>query len=269
MIVRLNGGLGNQMFQYAFGISLGARWGEKPYFHKVALDNGQHRAYGLDAFRTEVEFKTPESGPVYGEPIFRYDPKVYEQSRNTYFAGCWQTEKYFNEDLVRSHLVLRNPVSTETFKILYEIISPGETSCAIHIRRTDYLNSSVQAYHGLMGMNYYKQAMEYVEGKVPGIRFFVFSDDPEWCKNAFFGHPKVKIVDVNGYGNGATGPGREHEDLYLISQCGHAIIPNSSFGWWGAYLNPNKNRIVVAPKVWFQKPGLAYDDVVPERWIKI
>jgi hypothetical protein len=265
MMIRLNGGMGNQMFQYAFGISLGARWNEKPYFHKVGLDNGQHRAYSLDSFNTEVEFKNPESGPVYGEPVFRFDPKVYDQPKNTYFAGCWQTEKYFNETLVRGHFTLRNPLSPESFRQLEQINK--FISCAIHVRRTDYLIPSVQQYHGLMGMDYYKAAMEYVESRVPYVQFFVFSDDTKWCKQTF--DKSVAIVDVNGFGNGTTGPQREHEDLYLMSQCNHAIIPNSSFGWFGAWLNPWKRRIVVAPKVWFQKPGLAYDDIVPDRWVKI
>jgi hypothetical protein len=115
---------------------------------------------------------------------------------------------------------------------------------------------------------WYAEAMLYIAERVRNVRFFVFSDDPQFCKTAF---PECRVVDHNKPGSGESGPGKEHEDLYLMALCDHAIIPNSSFGWWGAYLGDanGKDRIVIAPKVWFRKEGLRSEDIIPERWVKI
>jgi hypothetical protein len=266
MIVRLNGGLGNQMFQYAFGISLADRWDETPYFYKVGLDNGQHRAYGLGAFNLPVHFKEPDNMFAFGEPVFKYNPDVYEASRNSYFVGCWQTEKYFNLQLVDESFYKPSLLSKKSLLFRDKILSISH-SCSIHVRRTDYTLQSVQKYHGLMGMDYYNKAIEYIQSRLDDVHFFIFSDDQNWCRQHFT-KDNMTVVDVNGYGNGSTGPSSEHEDLLLMAECNHAIIPNSSFGWWGAWLQPD-NGIKIAPKKWFNKPELAYDDVVPDRWVKL
>lgn len=270
MIVRLNGGLGNQLFQYAFGKSVAKDRNEEVFFHKVNLDNGQHRAYGLGAFDTEVEFvEDVGSAPVYGEPVFKFDPGVYDAPEGSYFVGNWQTEKYFSERIVRSHFELSDKTllefSSESIAVDGMIVETP--SCSVHVRRTDYLVPSTAAYHGVMGMDYYHRAMETIRSAEPHVTFYIFSDDPEWCRHNF---PGCVIVDHNKMGNGADGPGREHEDLYLMSACNHAIIPNSSFGWWGAWLGDyhREGRIVIAPKKWFVA-DICSDDIVPDRWLKI
>lgn len=272
MIVRLNGGLGNQMFQYAFGRSVSQLRDEDVKFHKFNLDVGP-RAYGLGAFNTNVEFADKSDfGPEYHEPSFAFCPDVYT-TRANYFVGNWQTEKYFNEQLVRHHFFV--PIENLTSKTwnLMNHITRFSSSCFIHVRRTDYLVPSVAAYHGVMGMDYYGAAIDYVTKRIPDTRFFVFSDDPNWCKEHFVGD-RVTIIDDNKAGNGVDGPGQEHEDLYLMSQCDHAIIPNSSFGWWGAYLGkPNADRIVIAPNNWFVPNGTAKHldtkDICPEPWVRL
>ena len=269
MIVRLEAGLGNQMFQWAFGRCVSAVRNEELFFEKHNLDAPHPRAYSLEAFNIDLQFKEPNGAPQFIETHekFGFDPDVYKVPNGTHFIGNWQTEKYFDREMIRSELGCREPFSSQTLSVGDEICRVPN-SCFVHVRRTDYLIPSTAAYHGIMPFYWYAEAMAYIEDHVPNVRFFVFSDDPEFCKEAF---PKCRIVDHNKPGNGTEGPGREHEDLYLMSLCGHAIIPNSSFGWWGAWLGDEgkPGRIVIAPKVWFRKEGLRSSDIVPDRWIKL
>lgn len=269
MIVRLNGGLGNQMFQAAFGYSVSYLRNTPVFFHKVGLDSGP-RAYSLGAFNVPVHFAEPGDNPVYQEKTFAYDVDAAYADSSSYFIGNWQTEQYFKTDLVRNLFKLKNPVTPKTEEVATTISK--YVSVSVHVRRTDYLVPNVAAYHGNMGVDYYTKAIEYVRSRVSYARFFFFSDDIEWCKQTFT-DSDFNFVDHNGMGNGVTGPSTEHEDIYLMSRCDHAIIPNSSFGWWGAWLNSNKSRIVVVPKDWFVVGGpaghLDTKDIVPERWVKI
>jgi hypothetical protein len=269
VLVRLNSGLGNQLFEWAFGRCVAAARNEELFFEKYNLDAPGHRAYSLGAYDIDLSFKEPNGAPQFIETHekFGFDPEVYKVPNGTHFIGNWQTEKYFDERTVRDELKLRNPVSAQTEAIAKEIQNEPQ-SAFVHVRRTDYLIPSTIEYHGIMPFYWYAEAIAYIEDRVPNVRFFVFSDDPEFCKEAF---SKCRVVDHNKPGSGATGPGQEHEDLYLMSLCRHAIIPNSSFGWWAAWLGDEnkKDRIVIAPKVWFRKEGLRFDDVVPNRWVKL
>ncbi len=251
MIVGLEGGLGNQLFQLAFGLSVAKRRGEECFFtkHRFASDpNG--RTYALDPFSAQVKFAEREEEPIVWDSWY-YNPAVYTEGKS--FCGHWQTEKYFDVPLVREATRLRSLPNDDALRVAFQI--DHQPSCAIHVRRTDTLKPDEIAYHGRQGMDYYEKAIAYIRDRVEGVRFFVFSDDPAWCRTAF---PGSTIVS----GNAA------HEDMWLMSIAEHAIIPNSTFGWWGAWLgDQQKNRIVIAPEKWFAV-GLNYSDVVPERWLK-
>lgn len=268
MIVYLGGGLCNTMFQYAFGRSVSIARKEELFFDKSSLER-TNRAYGLGAFNAQLIFANKNSATVqYSEPVFRYDSGVYSAPRNAYFCGCWQTEKYFDIPVVRKELSLRNPVSDKTARVIEEIQATPH-SAFIHVRRGDYLFPVQKAYHGNMGMDYYEKAIEYIRERVPDVRFFVFSDDHDWCRQKF---PELRIVDhIEGrhINPDPNDPGQEHEDLFMMSFCNHAIIPNSSFGWWGAWLGDTQSgRIVIGPKRWFLA-DVSFDDIMPERWIKL
>jgi len=253
MIVGLEGGLCNQAFQLAFGLSVAKARGEECFFtrHRFASDpNG--RVYSLAPFAADVKFAEREEEPILWDSWY-YNPGVYDPQWKS-FCGHWQTEKYFDVPLVREALRLRDSPSLEAMNTVAEILSGGH-SCFIHVRRTDTLKPEEIEYRGRQGMDYYQKAIEHVRAQVPDVRFFVFSDDPDWCEGAFPGFTIVR-------GNPA------HEDLWLMSFCNHAIIPNSTFGWFGAWLNPEPNRIVIAPAKWFNV-GLNYSDVVPARWLKL
>jgi hypothetical protein len=142
------------------------------------------------------------------------------------------------------------------------IASPGSTF--IHVRRTDYTLPQSIEIHGNLGMKYYNRAMNYIRERVSDAKFFVFSDDPEWCRANF---PDCQIVGHNKPGTKAGGPGQEHEDIWLMSMCENAIIPNSTFGWWGAWLG--RSKTVIAPKIWlWSNPG-SFKDIVPDRWVRL
>ncbi len=268
MIVYLGGGLCNQLFQYSFGRSVSLARNEELFFEKTSLGR-TNRAYGLGAFNIELKFVDKPTTGYYGEPIFHFDPGVYTAPKDSYFSGCWQTERYFNIPVIRRELILRNLVSEQTRRVADEILATPH-SAFIHVRRGDYLHPVQSAYHGNMGADYYARAIEYIRERVSDVKFFVFSDDHAFCKRNF---PEFRVVDhieglhINPDPNGA---GLEHEDLFMGSLCHHAILPNSTFGWWMAWLGDTQlNRLVVAPKKWFANVNLRSDDIVPERWVKL
>lgn len=265
MIVRLQGGLGNNLFQYCFGRSVARARNEELLFEKRDdMANGTSVfPYSLDAFNTTLTF-THASGPQYYEhTAVTYDPGVYTAPKGTHFLGYWQTEKYF-DSLVRADLSLRNPVSTQTQRTADKILATPN-SVFIHVRRADYLTPEVAPWMGSVTMDYYERAVQTLCARVAGATFFIFSDDPEWCRQHFsFGRSLPTIIQ----------PGRAHEDLFLMSLCKHAVLANSSFGWWGAWLGDYLGKVVVAPYRWFgdiksQKYNPATADIIPERWIKI
>jgi hypothetical protein len=275
MIVRLQGGLGNQMFQAAFGIARSERKQEQLFLHPYHLGKGSHRPYALSVFNYPFQLLRNEDiddAITYDEESFAFDEEAECQPSHTYFIGNWQSEKYFSShaNQIRALFTLHKFLTPATQQWLYRIKINQPTTCAIHVRRTDYLN--VKHYHGMMDMEWYKNAIDYVKVRSGVVRFFVFSDDPTWCRNTFVGD-EFRVVDANGVGSGAAGPSTEHEDLFLMAQCTHAIIPNSSFGWWGAWLGQDDTRMVVAPKNWFTPGGPASNfgtkDLIPERWTRL
>jgi Glycosyl transferase family 11 len=266
MIVLLQGGLGNQMFQYAFGRSVSRARNEELLFEKRGdMRDGIARFnYSLDVFKTGVTFTTSgNTSSQYKERIFAYDKEVYTAPNGTHFTGYWQTEKYYFEpEIIRAELSLRNVVSDQAQRIADEI-SAKPNSVFIHVRRTDYLSPDVGPWMGNLTIDYYKKSMAYVRERISDAAFFVFSDDPEWCRQKFEG---CRILDQ----------GQDHEDLFLMSQCKHAVIANSSFGWWGAWLGDFPGKTVIAPYRWFAAPSIinikwdaTQSDIIPNRWIKI
>lgn len=246
MIIGISGGLGNQMFKYAFGISAEKSALEPVFFHKrygPEFDMRHGRKFELDAFRVTGKFiDSPEEVP-----------KIYR----SYFDDGWQSEKYFDKDLVKSEFVLKNELSDKAKKLLVHTWA-GPTTF-IHVRRGDFLWES-ESFQGVLPLSYYKNAMAYIRQRNDGMRFFVFSDDPEWCRGTFLGE------EVIGTGNAA-------EDMLLMSLCSCAIIANSTFSWWAAWLGDQRvrgpKRTVIAPRKWYADPNMSAADLVPERWVRL
>lgn len=274
IVVRLMGGLCNQVFQYALGRSLEAR-GKEVLFERGILNECSARIYLLDDFKTSIRFADKEYGTRIVENRMPFDPRVFTYDDCT-LTGYWQSEKYFwniANDL-RKELVPRS-LSPETLAIAREI--ENSNSVCLHIRRSDSLSARALPYHGLLcATPYYNRAVAYVQSRIPEAKFFVFSDDIPWCRAnlnldaTFVGHnPMSGICDSAGIITKGF-RGRECEDLWLMSQCQHAILANSSFGWFGAWLGDNKaDRIVIAPRQWFIDPQMDSRDIVPLRWMTL
>ena len=135
-------------------------------------------------------------------------------------------------------------------------------SVSIHIRRGDYVaDPTMYTSHGTCDIDYYNRCVESLTEKVKDTSFFVFSDDPQWSRDSLKLQYPAIFVDHNDMEHG-------YEDMRLMSQCKHNIIANSSFSWWGAWLNNNENKIVLAPEKWFAKKTYIINDMIPVQWVK-
>lgn len=252
------GGLGNQMFQYAFMLSLKAK-GIKVSSDTCTYENiVTHNGFELDKiFNTSEKFKKNNwlrrlfariirrrefSSFWYQEqkPMV-YDKGVYHTTK-LFFNGNWASEQYFKDikDKVVSEFKFKD-IDEDNKNIAKRMHT--EESVSLHIRRGDYLKFK---NFQVCGLDYYTKAIKHICNNIKTPVFYVFSNDPEWCQT-FMGQFGVNfhIIHIN---SGA----RSYLDMYLMSQCKHNIIVNSTFSWWGAYLNLNPNKIVVSPKQWLR-----------------
>jgi hypothetical protein len=291
IITNLLGGLGNQMFQYAAGRSLSLRNGTA-----LRLDVSDFVGYDLHqgfelqrVFHTPIELATARDVQnILGwqssrsvrrillrlnwallrrqglivEPHFNYWPELINAPRESYLLGYWQSEKYFKDysAMIRSDFTFRYQLEAVN-KELAEAIGQSN-AVSVHIRRGDYANNSkTKATHGLCSLDYYQTAIKYMAERVECPQFFVFSDDINWAEgNLKINYPSQFI----GHNQGA----HSYIDMQLMSICKHHIIANSSFSWWGAWLNINANKIVIAPKRWFVKQT-DVRDLFPQEWVTL
>lgn len=291
LVVKIHGGLGNQFFQYALGRSLALRHGQPVVFDLswyTRTTDQIKRKYELDNFQTviktadQTEVRALEkfkraAGPVgflktiltanpkkYVQDFsYRYNPAILKTQPPAYLDGYWQSEKYFADiaDAIRRELSLKEPPSGQNAEMLKRIQSTP--SISLHVRRGDYVASkATNAFHGTTGLDYYRAAIEKVKSAAPNGTIYVFSDDQAWVKeNLKFDLPTV-FIDFNS-------GDRAHEDMRLMSACAHNVVANSTFSWWGAWLNPNPNKMVVAPKRWFADPRMDATDLIPSSWTQV
>jgi len=267
----LMGGLGNQMFQYSVARRLALKHGTKVKIDLAWLETEGKKAdairvYELGAFKIEAGFYKPKlfSKPrLVHENQFKFDPTVLELPDNVLLQGYWQSYKYFEDqaDQIRKDFTFKTVAEGVNAKILKEI--KQTTAVSIHIRRGDYLTSKASSqFHGTQSLEYYRTAVGELTKKVKSPHFFVFSDEPAWCKqNLKFDFPTT-YAENNSANSG-------HEDMRLMSACQHHILANSSFSWWGAWLNPNPSKLVIAPKLWFRDKSIDTSDLMPEGWIRL
>lgn len=202
---------------------------------------------------------------IYNEPSFRFNSDIFKiKEKDILLIGYWQTEKYFKnirEELIRDFTFphfsnVKNIELSE--KIMYS------ESVAIHVRRGDYASiKQVNNFHGLCSLEYYKGAIEQLKTIKDNLSFYVFSDDSDWCKDNLL-IENTTFIDWNGGKN-------SFRDMQLMSLCKHNIIANSSFSWWGAWLNQNNDKIVIAPKRWFadDRQNNETEDLIPNSWIRL
>tara|TARA_R110000824_G_scaffold56198_5_gene154047 strand:- start:207 stop:986 length:780 start_codon:yes stop_codon:yes gene_type:complete len=258
IISKMVGGLGNQMFQYAYAKNLSLVNNTDFYLDTSFYDNQigvTPRTFTLNKFpNVSLNLSLPTSMPPLTtiKDNFLYNPNEIPKN-NSFLDGYWQSEKYFKKS--KNTIIKDFSPNTTTIKTLitkYPQITNNTIS--LHIRRTDYLNSN--GYHPVQTIDYYENAID-ILGEYDNI--FIFSDDVEWCKNNL-SFDSMVFVEGNS----------DVEDLWLMSLCKNHIIVNSSFSWWGAYLNTSKNKKVIAPSNWFGL-GVNIDtnDIVPDEWCRI
>lgn len=179
-------------------------------------------------------------------------------------TGCYQSEEYFNKysDKIRKSFKVNKPLSTTALKYKKQILS--KNSVCMHVRRGDYLHYSFiypSVFH-ILNPSYYKKASIYMLSVISKPHFFIFSDDIPWCKK------NINKLLPKGVKYTFVEETDTLDDLQLMTFCKHNIIANSTFSWWGAWLNNNKNKIVIAPKKWFKTNTILYNHVIPKSWLK-
>lgn len=261
------GGLGNQMFQYAFGYARSKHLSVDLCIDLSALETDSQRNYQLDGFPTIV-YKKKYSECMhslsrrYNEKHFYFDADSIAQGDGTYYVGYWQSEKYFKhiQNEIYSLYKFNNPIDNYSISCLNKILLTNSVS--LHVRRGDYITSkAANEILGACGISYYQAATEFFKSKFNNVHFFIFSDDISWVKKNlnFLTREECEFIE---YDNGS----HDIDELHLMSRCTHHIIANSTFSWWGAWLNCNPEKIVIAPKRWFRSSGYETKDLIPEKW---
>jgi hypothetical protein len=210
-----------------------------------------------------VERQLVCSPRVIWEQSFCFDPEVLQLHDNIYLVGYWQSERYFADirEVLLQEFTVASPLSGRN-RALADAIT-GCNAVSMHIRRGDYVsNATTAAFHGVCDLDYYESAIEQIDTFVDQPHIFVFSDDHAWTRQHLHLQGKVTYVDHND-------PDQGHEDMRLMSLCKHNIIANSTFSWWGAWLNRNPNKTVIAPRCWFADASIDTSDLIPSSWIRL
>jgi len=289
IIIKLQGGLGNQLFQYALGRTLALRNSVPLFFDISEYSNSSkkntQREYSLRYFNIPQIFATKEQIEKLKrhsythnfvrsffqryfkkkthifEKGLRYDPTVLKLKPPFYIEGYWQSEKYFDSERkqIQEDVSLKDGISLEN-PVLSSVMQTSSVS--VHIRRGDYISNQVaENFHGVLSVSYYQDAIRYITKHVEFPVFFIFSDDIDWVKkNIQFPSSTIFVSNKALF---------DYQELVLMSCCKHNIIANSSFSWWGAWLNKNANKTVIAPKKWFKNTKINAEDIIPKSWIKI
>ncbi len=290
VIVRIYGGLGNQLFMYACGLALACRHQRPLRIDVGGLAWEQHRPFALGNFdlrappasAAEVRrirgfsdsklsrewFNFRRSLGLTGNTGFirengwRFDPKILDISGPCYLKGHWLSERYFADQAaaVRTDLRYRSPPAGRNAECATQIADCQE-SVSIHVRRGDYLAGGNESIYAGLDRDYYKAALAQLCQHLKQPRFFCFSDDPQAARRELDLPRETVFVDHNGSAG--------HEDLRLMSLCRHHVIANSTFSWWGAWLAEHPSQVVIAPKTWWIHPDYDDRDIIPARWLRV
>lgn len=290
ILIKMQGGLGNQMFQYAFASVLARKNNtsivieDSVYKLTEKKEGYTPRNFELAIFDNEYVFaKRSETSlfstlsiiervkkkinlnypKIFNEPTFEYSLKANSLKSPVFAIGYFQSFKYFIgfESYIRDLFVFPiNRLSSKNTDLIS--ILKNKNTIAIHVRRGDYVNDIItNQVHGACSFKYYEEAISIINSKIENPTLVFFSDDSVWVKENFETLIFDKIfVDHN----------KELDswmDMFLMSICSHNIIANSSFSWWGAWLNENPEKIVIAPKKWFQSKEIDIKSIIPEEWI--
>jgi len=289
IILKLFGGLGNQMFQYAFG-------------KKMALLNNTTLKFDLSLFQEEISYRKYELNHFEIQPqiattqeielllskeqslfhklkkktfnaksyyihedSLEFDKRNFHLKKDAYIDGYWQSENYFIDSALQIRKDFQFAEESDASNLAFLSVIDSDNSISIHIRRGDYVqDDAINQVHGTCSLSYYENAIQFMAGKISSPVFYIFSDDIMWTQqNLSIGYAH-HFVDINNQSSA-------FKDMNLMSHCKHHIIANSSFSWWGAWLNPREDKIVIAPKKWFKNEELnsKTKNITPANWIKL
>lgn len=285
IVARMTGGLGNQLFQYAMGRAFALRYGQP-----LLLDLSHYRDHGaghtprefeLGAFRTEWREATAEvlrpfrksrarrilervgirnSYRIVRQDGFGFSADVFQEEPPVYLDGTWQSERFFkgSSSELRAELTLKHPFDPGMAELTGRMRETASVS--VHVRRGDYASDpKTRDHHGLLELPYFDAAIRNMLEHVPDAHFFVFSDEPDWAREHLRSTAPITVLD----------PRPAPEDLLLMAHCHHHIIANSSFSWWGAWLDPDPEKRVIAPGTWFNDRTIDTRDLLPDQWIRL
>lgn len=288
IIIKIQGGLGNQLFQYALGRNLSLSRNLQVRYDLSWFGAQSKRKYELDKLQTIIDLapnheteklrryqkKSWLRHPIHN--LFQANSLKYVHEKNicfdsnilsikppAYLDGHWISEKYFFKIAaqLREEMRPKDKPTGENAKILEAIVR--QEAIAVHIRRGDYIQErQTNKFHGTATIDYYQKAAQYILEKIISPVFYLFSDDLEWAKNNIHINAPIIFVSQNGVN-------QAHEDLRLMYSCKHFIIANSTFSWWGAWLSASSDKMIITPKKWFINQRINTKDLLPGSWIKI
>lgn len=282
------GGLGNQLFQYAAARRVAEKFGVEvvldPYWFSHPRPGETQRQPELGKYNVKLRVGSAQEQRAWkwrrgrlgrliarfaaGEEVvreqgFAYNESVERAPDNSYLIGFWQSERYFSD--IREVLLNElQPIAapSERDSEIMSAMSACNAIC-VHVRRGDYVSlNSAATYHGVCSLDYYARAIKYITQQTDNPTLFIFSDDPDWTReNLVTDDCPVQYVNHNSAGDA-------FQDLRMMSRCKHHIIANSSFSWWGAWLSTHPDQIVIAPEQWFLA-GRPTPDLLPSTWIRL
>lgn len=285
--IRLVGGLGNQMFQYATARALSLRSGACTQLDLSWFGTDPERQYALGPFSIKADilrhsherYTAPQllmriahrlgltniskDISTFREASFRYDPRINKVTPPVILDGYFQSEKYFApyRTDISAEFTVQHPPSMAASHLLDRIASTD--AICLHFRRGDYIsNPKANAYHGTCSLEYYQRGLAFVSRDLKNPHCFIFSDDPNWVRENFKSDLPTTLVDIHR-------PEQAHEDLRLMTACQHYVIANSSLSWWGAWLGTHAGKKIVAPLHWFKNSTNDTSDLIPSEWHRL
>jgi hypothetical protein len=294
--IKLKGGLGNQMFQYALARHLAIKNNTEVALdltfinHRLPFVDYTFRNFELDIFNIKCKKTFLSKYPISLKNIafilqtisnktkkifypnkyikerqlYVFDEKILNTTDNSYLDGYWQNVKYFKdiEPIIQKEFSdFTSPLSDNGEKTIGEIKKAN--SVCINFRRVDYINTpATKAFYGVVELDYYREAIKNILIKIDSPHFFIFSDDIEWCQKNFKSDYPTTFITKDKSNSSI-------EDFRLMCACKNYIIPNSTFAWWAAWLNQSKEKTVIAPKKWIADSKVNADDFVPKEWVRI
>ena len=292
IIAQLQGGLGNQLFQYATGRAL-ALQKQVPLlldhsWYTQTYDDVTPRELMLSELNTKgslISFQPKIQRPkriqriaqkfwpitpfIFTEQApYRFDSRLIKspafKQQNLYLMGYWQSYKYFEsiKSILQSEISPKKPLDTHYQNYLQQI--QATTSAMVHVRRGDYVNlASAAKVHGFIGLDYYHAGMKLLLEQNPETHFFVFSDDIEWAKENLPHPERATFVQSLNSSDAVI------QELELMTHCQNHLIANSSLSWWAAWLSKQSNGVILCPKKWTNDLSMNWDDLLPNTWQRI